>query len=167
MLVQTIETPYKITPIGARFVRRARIDGLDDQMQTVERSIAKGGEPCRDVLRRALPGEEIILASYCPFERASPYREYGPVFILATESLALTDSSYLPITGDPAYFHSPFVLRAYSQEERIVDAAITAPDTAHQILQKFFQRDEVAFVLARFAAYGCYACRLDRVNEAL
>lgn len=153
---------YRLIPIQQEFLQRAREQGLDDLDQAVERSIAKGGEPCRDVLRGAYPGEELILASYCPFELAGPYREYGPVFILAnsdTNSLPLTE---LPISEERDYFGKQFVLRAYSKTERIVDACLSSPEQFESDLMRFFEHSEISFVLARFAAYGCYGCRIER-----
>ena len=44
---------YVIVQINEEFTRRARKAGLDDQHQLVERHIAAGGEPLRDVMRRA------------------------------------------------------------------------------------------------------------------
>lgn len=154
---------YRITPIRTDFLQRARVSGLDDQNQPVERSIATGGEPCRDALRRALPGEEIILASYCPFKLSGPYKEYGPVFILATEIEELVDLSSLPMTGKHRYFSTVFVLKGYSSDERIVDSVLTSLEDAEERLESLFVRSDVDFVLARFCAYGCYACRIERV----
>ena len=72
-----------IAAIPTRFLQRVRTEGLDDQGQAVKRVIAQGGEPCRDVLRRATAGEELILASFTPFSKPGPYKEYGPIFVLA------------------------------------------------------------------------------------
>ncbi|PWF46745.1 DUF1203 domain-containing protein [Massilia glaciei] len=156
------QAAFKIVPLRAAFVERARTLGRDDQLQPVEHRIALGGEPCRDVLRRALPGEKLLLASYCPFEGAGQYREYGPVFILAHGSGAAVDPACMPASGEHGYFKSDFVLRAYGDGERIVDAVITAPDAAGAHLRALFGRAEIRFVLARFAAYGCYGCRFER-----
>ena len=62
----------RVVPIRASFVERARREGLDDQNQPVERHIAEGGEPCRDALRRARPGEALILASIVEKETGKP-----------------------------------------------------------------------------------------------
>lgn len=155
--------PFSIIPIDRAFVRRARHDGIDDLGQPVERLLAAGGEPCRDALRRALPGERLILASYSPFKLAGPYREYGPVFILAEDDAAAPDLSVLPTGG---YLAKPFILRAYCGRERIVDAVLAAPDEAGQALERLFERGDVAFVLARFMLYGCYAARIENERAA-
>ena len=146
---------YNIITLRDSFLLKARSDGVDDLGQPVERLVAEGGEPCRDALRRAKPGEALILASYCPFERAGPYREYGPVFVLA-------EAEQGAATRKQDYLGAAFVLRAYSARERIVDAVISSRGQADAHLARLFGIPEVAFVLARLAAYGCYALRLER-----
>jgi len=158
-------TPYRITPIRAGFVQRARAAGLDDLNQPVERHVAEGGEPCRDALRRARPGEALLLASYCPFEQAGPYREYGPVFLLADPSddaEPVQGLDHLPLAGEHPYLSPSFLLRAYSAAERILEGAVVAAAEAETHLQSLLSRAEVAFVLARFTGHGCYACRIER-----
>ena len=153
-------TPFRIVPMPAAYLERVRA-GTDDLAQPAERHLASGGEPLRDCLRRARAGEEILLASYCPFTVAGPYKEYGPVFVSGAGGEApLLDA--LPLHGDAPYLGAGFVLRAYSADERIVDARLSTPHAATADLDAFFVRDDLAFVLARFAAYGCYALRIER-----
>lgn len=163
MFFPDFEHRYQIEPLRLAFVQRAREQGRDDQNQPVERVSAQGGEPCRDVLRRARPGEALILASYCPFALAGPYREYGPVFILAEPGD--TGAAAWPPGGAASYFLQSFVLRAYDDQERIAAALVSSPAAAEADLAALFGRDEVRFVLARFAAYGCYGCRIARRNN--
>ena len=63
---------YKIKKIREDFLQKLRIEGLDDLNQKVVYLIAQGGEPCRDVLRRARVGEELILASYALLKKMVP-----------------------------------------------------------------------------------------------
>ncbi|MEJ7807618.1 MAG: DUF1203 domain-containing protein [Telluria sp.] len=156
--------PYKIVAVRSDFLVRARSDGIDDLGQPVERITATGGEPCRDTFHRAEAGEELILASYCPFDYASPYREYGPVFILARNGGSVVPPEQLPLDGVQPYLGAQFVLRAYSPQERIVKAVLSTPREAAEHLQRLFADSGTAFVLGRFAAYGCYALRLERNN---
>jgi len=154
-----------IRPIRNDFLLKVRDASLDDQNQKVVRLIAEGGEPCRDVLRRAVPGEELILASYCPFAIAGPYKEYGPVFVLAAHSTERVDYQSLPLPkGSPTDYlrAQPFVLRAYSKAENIVAAELLEPSSAQTVLNKMFDSSQVEFVLARYAAYGCYSFRVER-----
>lgn len=149
-----------IAPLPTDFIHRARTLGIDDQGQPVQRLRAEGGEPCRDVLRRANPGEELILASFSPFAKSGPYKEFGPVFLLANESDEQADRSSFPTSS--GYLRERFVLRAYSQEESILDAVMLTPEDFDATLEKFLASPDVAFVHARFPTYGCFACRIDR-----
>ncbi len=153
---------YRIVPIHSAFLQRLRSVGLDDQAQSAEHHVAAGGEPCRDVLRRAQPGERIMLASYTPFTRPGPYKEFGPVFVLAdsvdASGQAPQSLSALAACG---YLRDTFVLRAYDAVDRIVDGVVVQADDAENILQDMLRRETVRYVLVRFAGYGCYACRIE------
>jgi len=54
------------------------------------------------------------------------------------------------------------VLRAYSGEETILDAALVTAEEAPAAIERFFESAEVAFLHARFPTFGCFACRIDR-----
>lgn len=158
----------RTAPLPQSFLTRVREQGIDDQGQPVERLRSlEGGEPCRDVLRRARPGEELILASFCPFEQAGPYREYGPVFVLAEASGEEVGRSGFPTPlGEPDdYFRERLVLRAYSPDERILDAQLVEAAGAEAAAERLLASPEVAFVHARFPTYGCFACRIESRAE--
>lgn len=148
------------------FLRRVREDGRDDLGQPVERLTAEGGEPCRDVLRRARPGEELILASFSPFAGPGPFREFGPVYVLAAPEpdAAPRDVLPLPAGDDTDYLQEHFVLRAYDDDQSILDGAWVGPADATQRLSELLQRPEVAFVDVRFPVAGCFACRIERAG---
>jgi hypothetical protein len=148
-------TAVSIAPIPEAFLERVRSEGIDDLGQPVKRVVAEGGEPCRDVLRRAVAGEELILASFTPFTKSGPYKEYGPIFVLANprrESVQLQ-------TG---YLREQFAIRAYSEAEEIVDAALVKSHELEETVQRFLASEDTAFLHVRFPAYGCFALRIDR-----
>jgi hypothetical protein len=155
---------YQITPIRNDFLMKVRESAIDDQNQPVVYITAEGGEPCRDVLRRAIAGEKLILASYCPFYKAGPYKEYGAVFVLANQSNEAVNYGSLPLPTNLQnnYFGDNFVLRAYDNDETIHDARLITSENADQTIADFFEHTKVKFIIARFAAYGCYALRIDR-----
>ncbi len=128
----------RIAPLADAFLARIRA-GIDDQGQPVERHVAQGGEPLRDCLRRDLPGEAILLGSYCPFTFAGPYREYGPVFVSASPQ-PTPRLDVLPVDGEQPYLGASFVLRAYSEDERIVDATLSSTASAARDLDAFLAR---------------------------
>ncbi len=154
---------YKIVAINTRFIEQVRNQQIDDQNQPVEFSMAKGGEPCRDVLRPAKPNEKIILASYCPFTRAGPYKEYGPVYLLAEDikSVRETPLSISQLVAE-GYLGEVFVLKAYSFSQRIIDAKLAYPHSAEEIIEALFSNESVDFVMVRYAAFGCYSLRIER-----
>ena len=148
----------RIAPLPASFLQKVRNEGIDDLGQPVKRVVAAGGEPCRDVLRRAVAGEELILASFSPFSKVGPYHEYGPVFVLANDADSVTLES-LPTDG---YLRDRFVIRAYSEREEILDAALVTPAEATATVDRVLERGETAVLHVRFPVYGCFALRVDR-----
>jgi hypothetical protein len=150
----------RIAPLPDAFLRRAREEGIDDQGQPVVRTIsADGGEPCRDVLRRARPGEKLILASFSPFEQPGPYREFGPVFLLADPSPEDVVQDAFPSNG---YFNERLVLRAYTRDESIRDATLVSIGDVPDAMTRLLEHPDTEFVHARFPVYGCFALRVDR-----
>ncbi|HEX2912981.1 MAG TPA: DUF1203 domain-containing protein [Chloroflexia bacterium] len=156
---------FRIVPLQTTYLELVRQQQVDALGQNVRRLVsAEGGEPCRDVLRRARPGEELILASYSPFTRPGPYREFGPIFVLAnpaSDNLTFDSSIF---TSGSDYFSSQLVLRAYSRDEDMLEAQLVAKEEVSTVLSEFFQKPQVAFVHARFPAAGCFALRIERVE---
>jgi len=74
MTIATLPTTVTMAPIPAHFLQSVRTEGIDDLGQPAKHVVATGGEPCRDVLRRAAPGEPLILASFSPFSKPGPYK---------------------------------------------------------------------------------------------
>src|SRR5262249_12297579 len=147
-----------IAPVPTAFLRRVRSEGIDDLGQPVKHVVAEGGEPCRDVLRRARPSERLILASFTPFSKPGPYKEYGPIFVLADETSEEIRRDALPSAGsEDDYLRQQFVIRAYSDAEEILDAElIKAPEIAATV-ERFLDRSDTAFLHVRFPTYGCFA----------
>jgi uncharacterized protein DUF1203 len=153
----------RIAAIPERFLTRVRQEGVDDLGQNVKRVIAEGGEPCRDVLRRARPGEELLLASFTPFSKPGPYKEYGPIFVLAGDSNETVRRDVLPVAGGPTdYLREQFVIRAYSAAEEIVDAALVQASDFRSTIDRLFDVRGASFLHVRFPTYGCFALRIDR-----
>lgn len=158
----TLETS-RFVPLRTSFLHRARQAGRDDLDQPVVRARATGGEPLRDLLRRARPGEAILLASYGPFDRPGPFREFGPVYV--SEAGGTPEVEWLfRRRDDPSldYFAGQLTLRAYDLNGHIADAALIEFPAAPDQMQRFLDRPEIAWVDARFPVYGCFAARFVR-----
>ena len=100
-------------------------------------------------------------ASFTPFSKAGPYKEYGPIFVLADDADDDARRDALPLDG---YLREQFVIRAYSGAEEIVDAALVTPRDASSTIERFFDRDGTKFLHVRFPTYGCFAMRIDRTS---
>ena len=161
MLTQTA-IRARIAPIPEEFLKQVRVEGRDALGQQVKRLRASGGEPCRDVLRRAKPGEELILASFSPFSKPGPFHEFGPIYVLANDSGERIDRDVIETGSGENYLRSRFAIRAYSTAEEIIDAELVEAGDAQETIERFFARPETAFIHVRFPTYGCFACRLDR-----
>lgn len=152
---------FTVSPLPVEFGTRIRATRRDDFGRTVRPLIAQGWEPVRDQLRRATPGEPILLCSYQAVPLPSTFAEIGPVYICAVAAPAPPPwRDELP----PGYFDRPFALRAYNVAHEIIDAAIVDPAEAPAQIRRWLARDGVAHLHARFAGHGCYACRIDRAE---
>lgn len=165
--VSTTKTPVSpqltISTLRSDFLTKVRTEGLDDLGQPVVRLAAEGGEPCRDVLRRARPGEQLILASYTPFAQSGPYREFGPVFLLANGSDEPVRFDTLPKAGSRSdYLQEQFVIRAYSHEQTMVHSELIQAGDLDATVDRLFEKPDAAYLHVRFPTAGCFACRIDR-----
>ncbi len=61
----------------------------------------KPGYPCRQCLRDAEVGEELVLVSHDPFDQDSPYRSASPIFLHLEPCEGAVPSAELPsqLTG--------------------------------------------------------------------
>jgi len=148
------EVSFAVTALPAEFTARVRATGHDDFGRPVRVTIAKGGEPARDQLRRVAPGERIILCGYQAVPLPSALAENGPVFVGAGPGT--TDAGgcdELP----RGYFNRTFALRAYDAADEIVDSTLVEPAAAPALIKRWLARPEVSHLPARFAG------RFDRV----
>lgn len=156
--VTTAAVSFLARPIAADFARRVRAGGPDDFGRPGRHLISQGGEPVRDQLRRVGPGERLILCSHHAVPLPSLFAETGPVYLSADEPAPRVWRDELP----PGYFNRTFALRAYNRADETIESALVEPDAAPEKIRAWLARPEVAYLHARFAGHGCYACRFDR-----
>jgi hypothetical protein len=123
----------------------------------IERSTPdEGGAPCRHCLRRSKPGEAVLLFSHSPFFAPSPYKEVGPIFVHADECDRFDGSAF------PEDFKtSKIVLRGYGERNEIREAALVDGEVAGRAAA-MLEDPDIAYLHARFALAGCFACRIER-----
>lgn len=150
---------FRVTSLPPGFATRIRATLRDDFGRPVAITTAAGGEPMRDQLRRAQPGERLILCSYQAVPLPSLFAEIGPIYVSAD----LPPPAPPPPGTLPAgYFPRTLALRAYDAADAIVESAVVEPDAAPAKIMEFLAKDRVAHVHARFGGHGCFACRFDR-----
>ena len=116
------------------------------------------GYPCRVSLTHAVPGEELILMSYEHQPGHSPYRAAGPVFVRKS---ALTAFDAVNIVPEPVRVRLLSV-RAYDRDDMIVEADVVEGKEIEALIERYFERVDVAYLHLHYARRGCYACRVDR-----
>ena len=116
------------------------------------------GYPCRVSLTHALPGEELILMSYEHQPGYSPYRAAGPVF---ARKSALTTFNEINTVPTPVRVRLLSV-RAYDRDDMMVEAEVIEGKEIETLIERYFERVDVAYLHLHYARRGCYACRVDR-----
>jgi hypothetical protein len=154
----TTAVSFLVRPITADFARRVRSGGSDDFGRPGRALVAQGGEPVRDRLRRVEPGTWLFLCSFQSVALPSAFAEAGPVYVSAEEPEAGVWRDELP----PGYFNRTFALRAYNNDDEIIESTLVEPEAAPEKIRAWLARPVVAYLHARFAGHGCYACRFDR-----
>lgn len=149
---------FVIAPISEAFVARVRSTLRDDFGRAVRLTIAEGGEPMRDQLRRANAGERLILCSYQAVALPSDFAEIGPVYISA--DLPAATAEVAPLLN--GYFNRTFALRGYDVADRIVHSRLVEPAAAAEAFREILAQPGVAYLHARFAGHGCFAARIER-----
>lgn len=119
---------------------------------------AAPGFPCRQCLRDADVGEELILVSHDPFEGLSAYRSASPIF-LHRRPCRPFDGGTLPVqlTG------RQLSVRAFDRDEMMTDAEVIEGTRLADTLGRFFADDGVDRVHIHNAGRGCFAAAVDRL----
>ena len=150
---------FRIVPLPLSLVSEARRTLTDCAGHALRPHIeTAGGNPCRFTLRLTRPGEEVILMSCSPFRTEQPYRETGPVFILAQGDTGYTDIHRFPSGINPL----TRVFRCYDAAERIIDARVGTAEP-EQLIAELFAKPRVDCIHVRSLTYGCYTFRIERV----
>jgi hypothetical protein len=120
---------------------------------------AKPGYPCRQCLRDAEIGEEVILVSYDPFTASSPYRCASPIFI-HSRSCTPYDSDELP----EQLTRGSRSVRAFDTEAMMLDAALIEGEHLAATIDRLFDNPDVDHVHIHNEPRGCWAARVDRAR---
>lgn len=146
---------YELVPIDPAAADALRADSPDAPVYVAEQH---PGYPCRQCLRDAEVGEELVLVSYDPFTSDSPYRSASPIFLHRRPCAPPADTTTIP----PQLSGRQLSVRAFDAAAMMIDAAIIAGTELDDTLRRFLGDAATDHVHVHNASRGCWAVRVDR-----
>jgi len=118
---------------------------------------AKPGFPCRQCLRDAEIGDEMILVSYDPFEDSSPYRSASPIFLHLAPCTPFA-SDHLP----EQLTCRQLAVRGFDRAAMMRDAALIDGADLDATITELFEDPSIEYLHVHNAARGCWAAKVRR-----
>jgi Protein of unknown function (DUF1203) len=148
------------------FVIRPIQSAVADRLREVPEAIVYvadefPGYPCRECLRDALVGEELILVSHNPFKRQSPYRSSSPIFIHRVSCAENVDASEIPEQLE----RRQLSVRAFDCDEMMIDAKVIQGSELKSLLSAMFVEVSTSYVDIHNASRGCWSARAQRPDS--
>ena len=117
--------------------------------------------PCRICLEDARVGDRVLLCSYSPFARPTPYRTVGPIFVHETSCRPFRPSAQVP----DMIRRRRVALRAYSADSsQMLDCDVVEGETLAERAELMLKDRRVFRIDVHFARAGCYACSIGRIE---
>ena len=143
-------------------VRILQQTGRDANGQQPEQQLSNGdGIPCRHCLTEVAAGEPYLILAYCPFPKAQPYAEMGPIFLHAGSCARYGTEGEVP----PIFLaRDQLLLRGYNAQDRIVygTGQIVKSTQIEKRAREIFTDPTVVYIHVRSASNNCYLCRVER-----
>lgn len=146
-------TTFLLEPIPA-----ATADALRIQGAPVHVADAHPGYPCRQCLRDAAIGDELILVSHDPFEHDSPYRSASPIFLHREPCEPPSDRGAIPAQ----LTRRRLSVRAFDRTESMIDAALVDGADLGRVVDGFLDDDRTDRIHVHNAERGCWAVTILR-----
>ena len=118
--------------------------------------------PCRRCLRDAEPGETVVLLSYDPFVDGAdtPYRQPGPVFVHADAC------SYEPTDELPVQLTRRLLsVRSFGADHLMLGGVVVQGAELETTVERLLGDDTVSYLHVHNAGPGCFAARIDRLDQ--
>lgn len=146
-------TNFALTPLSTDEADTLRAHGGE-----IHVADSQPGFPCRQCLRDADIGDELILVSHDPFSSSSPYRSASPIFIHRD------DCGVPDMTGEmPSQLTvRQLSVRAFDPDEMMIDAEVIDGTELQATIESMFADARAEMLHVHNAQRGCYAVRVDR-----
>jgi hypothetical protein len=142
----------------AKRVRASRFDpfGAKAEVWTARDSRL----PCRHCLNEARLNSEVLLISYQPLEKQTPYAGRGPIFICGDECEGFDRAQTVPEIVAARQVN----LRAYDGSGKMLYAysRLAKGNEAKDHLAEMLKDEDVFEVHAHTALHGCFLCKFIR-----
>lgn len=153
---------FRVVPLSeAPFRPLADLSGEALARSGVERLTVETphSTPCRVTLEDAEPGESVWLLPHRHHDVTSPYAASGPIFVREKGRAR----EYAPGEIPEALRRRLLSVRAYDAAARMTACDVVPGTELSALLERYFERAEVAYAHVHFAKPGCYACAIERV----
>lgn len=115
---------------------------------------------CRLTLVDAPVGEKLWLTSFVPQHSGSPYDSKEPIFIRQNARPALLSADELPVFVNGRIL----AIRGYNPKGEILEARLASAPDLKATIYSLFMQPQIAYIHLHFAAYGCFACLIERAT---
>ena len=152
---------FRALPIETELAHNMRSSGLDPFGHAAEIWVAREPRlPCRHCLEEAPLHGKVLLVSYQPLQRQTPFAGRGPIFICADDCEAFGERERVPEIVASRHVN----LRAYDGSGKMLyaHARLAKGEGAGQEISSMLEDDEVVEVHAHTALHGCFLCKFVR-----
>lgn len=118
----------------------------------------KPGYPCRQCLRDADVGEEVVLVSHDPFTTDSPYRSASPIFLHRDACRPPRDLHEVP----EQLTIRRLSVRSFDRDEMMIDATVIDGHELGDTISRLFADRTAQRLHVHNAERGCWAVTIDR-----
>lgn len=152
---------FRITGLDpAPFVPLYGLDEASLQARRIVRVRASDdtGFPERIELRNARRGECLLLLNYMHQPADTPFRSSHAIFVREGATVAYDAIDEVP---EPLRVRT-ISLRGFDRNHHIADAKVVHGEQLTHAIEQLFAMEQVSYLHAHYAGYGCYAARVDR-----
>ena len=100
----------------------------------------------------------MILFPFSAIPPGRPYSESGPIFVHAEAC-----ERYRATEEFPTAFREGRVLRAYNSRQNLIAAEVANGAGPEDVIERFLQKPETAFVHVRSVSHGCFTMEIERL----
>ncbi|HEY8540045.1 MAG TPA: DUF1203 domain-containing protein [Steroidobacteraceae bacterium] len=152
-------TSFRIRGLPAHeFADLFALSDAELERRNARRIIADGdGYPCRVSLTDAAPGDSVILLNYEHHRVASPFRSSYAIYVREGER------TFDACDVVPDQLRRRMLsLRGYDRNGMLRQAELVDGVHLEQGIETLFASEDVAYIHAHFAKFGCYAALIER-----